>query len=153
MAQFLLLLLQLLLLYTRVSPTPTKVYNIATFGAKSGERTDSTRPLLKAWAAACGSAGAATIIVPEGRFLVGRADFTGPCKSKSINIQVNGVLSAPSDYTRLAKNGDWLSFEEVDGVTIHGGVIDGRGSNLWACKIKGRRNCPQGATVSIQCVT
>ncbi|XP_064983822.1 polygalacturonase-like [Musa acuminata AAA Group] len=117
-------------------------YNIADYGAKSDGRTDSTKSLLAAWEAACGSAGSATMYVPAGDFLVGQATFAGPCSSSKITVQIDGTLVSPSD---LGGAGDWLVFHHVEGVSVYGGTVDGRGSSLWACKAAGR-SCAAGAS-------
>ncbi|MCI33927.1 polygalacturonase-like, partial [Trifolium medium] len=36
-------------------------------------------------------------------------------------------------------------FEKVSGVSIQGGVLDGKGTSLWDCKNSGK-SCPIGAT-------
>ncbi|CAD5184562.1 polygalacturonase-like [Musa acuminata AAA Group] len=117
-------------------------YNIADYGAKSDGRTDSTKSLLAAWEAACGSAGSATMYVPAGDFLVGQATFAGPCSCSKITVQIDGTLVSPSD---LGGAGDWLVFHHVEGVSVYGGTVDGRGSSLWACKAAGR-SCAAGAS-------
>lgn len=120
------------------------VFNIADYGAKSDGRTDSAGALLSAWRAACGSTGEATVYVPAGSFLVQRAEFSGPCESSKIAFQIDGTLVAPSGYGGA---GEWLVFDHVEGVAIYGGILDGRGSSLWACKASSH-GCPAGASVS-----
>ena len=142
------LLLPVLLLFNKIVPSASKVYNIAELGAKSDLRTDSAKPLLTAWTAACNSGEPSTVVVPEGRFLVSHATFTGPCKSQKITVEINGELIAPTGYASTAKKGDWMTFNSVNGVSIRGGTINGRGMNLWSCKAKGH-HCPAGATVSL----
>ncbi|XP_042442292.1 polygalacturonase-like [Zingiber officinale] len=132
----------ILLLLALVLCSPADAaFNIADYGAKSDGRTDSSQALLSAWQAACGSTGAATVYVPSGSFLVRRAEFSGPCKSNKIKFQIDGTLVAPSGYGNA---GEWLLFDHVEGVTVYGGTIDGRGSSLWACKAAGH-GCPAGA--------
>ncbi|KAK2978324.1 hypothetical protein RJ640_000154, partial [Escallonia rubra] len=118
-------------------------YNVITFGAKPDGQTDSTRPFLQAWAAACGSAQAATISVPRGRYLLGNAVFRGPCKNR-INFQISGTLVAPADYRALGNTGYWILFIQVNGVTVVGGSLDAKGAGFWACRRSGS-NCPVGA--------
>jgi len=31
----------------------------------------------------------------------------------------------------------WIVFDHVDGLTVSGGTVDGRGEALWACKAAG----------------
>ncbi|KAJ9558788.1 hypothetical protein OSB04_013402 [Centaurea solstitialis] len=121
------------------------VYNVNSFGAKPDGRTDSTKPFMSAWSAACGSAKPATIWVPSGRYVVGGLRFSGPCQNGAITVRIDGTLVAP-DY-RVFGGGDyWLLFHGVDGVTIQGGTLDGQGAGLWACKSSNSKNCPDGAT-------
>ncbi|KAG1331266.1 putative Polygalacturonase [Cocos nucifera] len=122
-------------------------YNIADFGAKPDGRTDSAKPFLSAWAAACGSNSPATIIVPTGRFLLGEALFQGPCKNSNIRIFISGTIVAPSGY---GSNTAWIAFNYVQGLSIFGGTLDGQGQSFWACKLAGR-SCPKGATVGEFC--
>ncbi|CAO1948310.1 unnamed protein product [Urochloa humidicola] len=55
------------------------VYDVASFGAMPGGRTDSTAAFADAWSAACRSPSPATVHVPHGEFLLGHATFAGPC--------------------------------------------------------------------------
>ncbi|XP_057471122.1 polygalacturonase-like [Actinidia eriantha] len=120
-------------------------YNVATLGAKGDGKSDSTKPFLSAWASACGSAQPATIYLPPGRYLLGKAVFSGPCKNKAINIRIDGTLTAPSDFRVIGNEANWIVFVHVSGVSIHGGTLDAQGTGLWACKASGK-NCPVGAT-------
>ncbi|XP_008788256.2 polygalacturonase-like [Phoenix dactylifera] len=139
------LLLVLILLFVQLfSSVKAAVYDLTDFGAKSDGETDSSKSFLSAWDAACGSPEPATIHVPAGFFLVGQITFSGPCKSSKITLQIDGTLVAPS-YDSLGKVGEWMVFAQVEGVSVHGGTIDGRGSSLWSCKAAGG-SCPDGAT-------
>ncbi|TXG72982.1 hypothetical protein EZV62_001561 [Acer yangbiense] len=141
------LLLPLLFLFflTSFSSAIPVTYNVVTLGAKPDDKTDSTKAFLAAWARACGSATSATIYVPSGRFLLKNAVFQGPCKNSRVSIRIDGTLVAPSDYHVIGATDNWLFFQHVDGVSISGGVLDGQGTGLWACKNSGK-NCPSGAT-------
>lgn len=123
--------------------------NVVSLGAKADGKTDSSRAFLSAWDIACKSENPSTIIVPIGRYLVNLAlTFKGTsCKSKAISFVIRGTLVAPADFRVLGNGGAWFAFDDVAGVSIFGGVFDGQGAGLWACKRSGRR-CPQGATVS-----
>ncbi|KAF7846724.1 hypothetical protein BT93_L3856 [Corymbia citriodora subsp. variegata] len=123
-------------------------YDVVSLGAKPDGITDSTQAFVSAWLAACGSEMPATITVPPGRFLVGGATFSGPCKNNAIRWQIEGVITAPADYNVLGNVGTWLLFQQVDGMSISGGVLDGQGAALWACKASGK-NCPSGATTIV----
>lgn len=124
-------------------------YNVVTLGAKPDSMTDSSRALKVAWNSACGSTGRSTIFIPQGRFLIRSAlKFSGKgCKSGGITFMIKGTLVAPTDFRVLGKSKTWVAFEDVYGVTISGGVFDGEGAGLWACKRSGNGGCPQGITV------
>ena len=140
--------LALLLFCYVLSGAAEAAYNVAGFGAKPGGRTDSSGAFASAWSAACRSREPATVHVPNGHFLflLSRAAFTGPCSSR-VTLQVDGTLVAPSGYTSGGDN-SWIVFDHVDGLTVSGGTVDGRGEALWACKAAGHGGCPSGATVS-----
>ncbi|XP_062115189.1 polygalacturonase-like [Humulus lupulus] len=121
-------------------------YNVVSLGAKGDGKTDSTKAFLAAWSSACGSADHAIIYVPPGRFLLRNVDFNGKgCKNKDISFQIAGTLVAPSDYQAIGSSGNWIFFQDVNGVSFSGGVLDGQGTGLWDCKNSGR-SCPIGAT-------
>ncbi|PRQ46094.1 putative polygalacturonase [Rosa chinensis] len=120
-------------------------YSVTTLGAKPDGKTDSTKAFLSAWAKACASVKPAVIYVPAGRFLLRNALFSGPCKNSRITFRIAGTLVAPSDYQVIGNAGNWLLFLHVSGVTISGGILDGQGTGLWACKNSGK-SCPTGAT-------
>eukprot|EP00261_Vitis_vinifera_P032715 XP_019073958.1 PREDICTED: polygalacturonase [Vitis vinifera] len=106
-------------------------YNVVNLGAKGDGHTDSTKAFLNAWAAACGSASPATIYVPPGRYLLLNAVFRG-CKNHAITFRIDATLVAPSDYRVIGNAANWLAFQDVTGVSIIGGVLDGQGTGLWA---------------------
>ncbi|KAK1318348.1 hypothetical protein QJS10_CPB04g01989 [Acorus calamus] len=124
--------------------TPAKAaYNVLDFGAKADGQTDSAKAFLAAWSAACSSTSPATVHVPSGRFLLNRVAFQGPCKNNKINFRMFGTLVAPS-YTVIGTSNQWILFNQVDGLSINGGILDGQGTRLWACKLAGK-NCALGA--------
>ncbi|XP_028803186.1 polygalacturonase-like [Neltuma alba] len=120
-------------------------YNVLSFGAKPDGKTDCTKAFLSAWQKACDSAELATIYVPAGRFLLGKTAFSGECNNKAISITIDGTLVAPSHYHVTGNDDNWIVFDNVDGVSVRGGLLDGQGTALWACKNSGG-NCPSGAT-------
>ncbi|KAI9126708.1 hypothetical protein K1719_002304 [Acacia pycnantha] len=121
------------------------IYNVVSLGAKPDGKTDCTKAFLSAWQKACGSAKPATIYVPAGRFLLGKVVFGGgECSNKAITVTIDGTLVAPSNY-HGNDDSNWILFQNVDGVSVYGGLLDGQGTSLWACKNSGG-NCPSGAT-------
>ncbi|KAL6660514.1 hypothetical protein ACP70R_001549 [Stipagrostis hirtigluma subsp. patula] len=119
-------------------------YNVVSYGARPGGRTDAARAFLAAWAAACGDASrsAPVMRVPAGTFLVSQAYFKGPCRSAAgVVVAVDGTVVAPA----AVANTSWIMFHYADGLKVRGGTLDGRGQAHWACKTAGRR-CPPGTT-------
>ena len=139
------LLLQplLILIFIAVASANVTSYNVVNFGAKPDGKTDSAKAFLGAWQKACGSAQKAAVHVPAGRFLVGKIVFGGPCKNNAITFTIDGTLVAPS---AVGEGENWIVFDNVDGISVSGGLLDGQGSSLWACKNSGK-TCPTGATV------
>ena len=138
-----------LFLFTfRIAIASWETLNVVNFGAKPDGQTDSTNAFLTAWDRACSSTTPSTIYVPQGRFLLGNAVFKGQCKSNGITIRIDGALVAPSNYNDIGNAGHWLLFDDVNGVSIIGGVLDGQGTGLWACK-RSSRSCLTGAAVCL----
>ncbi|CAI0421459.1 unnamed protein product [Linum tenue] len=124
-----------------------KKYSVSSYGAKPDGKTDSTNAFLTAWNKACSSPSPSTVHVPAGRFYLKNVAFQGPCKTKSIMFRIDGTLVAPSDYSVIAKVGNWILFRHVNGVIVSGGTLDGQGASLWSCKAAGK-SCPTGASNS-----
>ncbi|CAI0421677.1 unnamed protein product [Linum tenue] len=122
-------------------------YSVSSYGAKPDDKTDSTNAFLTAWNKACSSPSPSTVYVPAGRFYLKNVAFQGPCKTKSIMFRIDGTLVAPSDYSVIAKVGNWILFRHVNGVIVSGGTLDGQGASLWSCKAAGK-SCPAGASNS-----
>ncbi|KAI3697160.1 hypothetical protein L6452_29965 [Arctium lappa] len=146
MSNHLVLALTTIIVFLKKPTTAAATYNVKSFGAKPDGRTDSTKPFMSAWSAACGSSKPATIFVPKGRYMVGGLRFRGPCKNRAITIRIDGTLVAPNNYGVLGDADYWLIFHGVDGVTVQGGTLDAQGAGLWACKSSNSKNCPDGAT-------
>ncbi|KAL3724262.1 hypothetical protein ACJRO7_029433 [Eucalyptus globulus] len=131
------------------SPSPANAasvqYNVVSLGAKADGKTDSSKAFQSAWASACGSTRAASVYVPQGRFLVKSASFNGPCKNSAITVRIDGTLVAPSNYNVNGNARRWIVFRHVTGVSMIGGTLDGQGTGLWACKLS-HKSCPIGAT-------
>ncbi|KAI4379895.1 hypothetical protein MLD38_006135 [Melastoma candidum] len=68
------------------------IYNVVDFGAK-GDKNDDSQAFTKAWDAACQDGGSPTFLVPGGKtFKLTPTVFPGPCKFKSVNVQIDGTL-------------------------------------------------------------
>ncbi|CAA0818432.1 Pectin lyase-like superfamily protein [Striga hermonthica] len=143
-------ILILTIIYCSLVPSLGANYNptldVWSFGAVPDGKSDCTEAFTSAWSSACAYVGPATIYVPPGRYLLKNTYFSGAsCENTDITIRIDGTLVAPSDYEELEKNGSWLQFEWVAGVSILGGTLDGQGTRLWECKNSGE-NCPKGVT-------
>ncbi|KAE8723951.1 Polygalacturonase [Hibiscus syriacus] len=130
--------------YGVADPLTYSTYNVLSYGAKPGN-LDSTKAMVAAWTLACGSIKPATIYVPPGRFSLRNVVFRGQCKNNAIVLRIDRTFVAPSDYNVLGNTGNWHLFKHVNGVSVYGGILDGQGTGLWACKRSGK-GCPSGAT-------
>ncbi|KAK7821551.1 polygalacturonase [Quercus suber] len=139
------LVLTLFSMYISIVLASPMAYNVVSLEAKADGKSDSTQAFVSAWTKACASVKPAIIYVPVGRFYLRQLVFSGPCNNNAIIMRIAGTLVAPADYRVLGNTGNWLLFEHVDGVTISGGILDGQGIGLWACKASGN-SCPSGAT-------
>ncbi|KAL6840324.1 hypothetical protein ACP4OV_030134 [Aristida adscensionis] len=133
-------------------PAVAMYFNVLRYGARPDGVSDSTAPFLRAWADACRSALPAAVYVPPGRYLVAHGTtFSGPCGSRAVAFAVaGGAVLAPAGYIAgggggASSGGRWITFESVEGLTVSGGTLDGRGRPLWACKRR-RGDCPSGAS-------
>ncbi|RZC86895.1 hypothetical protein C5167_030246 [Papaver somniferum] len=148
MAKIIILLSLKLVVFLTMFPlcANAATYNVLDFGAKPNNGTDSTKPFLQVWSLACRSVAPATMWIPRGTYLVNTIAFGGPCKSARVTVQIDGKIQAPPrNYWDIGNYGNWVLFQGIDGLTINGGILDARGSQLWDCKRSGA-NCPQGAT-------
>ncbi|KAI3930413.1 hypothetical protein MKW92_014121 [Papaver armeniacum] len=113
------------------------IYNILNFGANPDNGTDSTEAFLQAWSLACTNG-----YLVELTYLVNTIAFGGPCESAGVTIQIDGEIQA---HQEIGNHVNWVLFEDINGLTINGGILEARGSQFWDCKRSGA-NCPQGAT-------
>ncbi|KAK9735810.1 hypothetical protein RND81_04G229700 [Saponaria officinalis] len=126
---------------TAFSSPSSKNFDVVTqFGAKNDGKTDATKAFLNAWDAACASSTPSQINVPKGNYLLNSISFKGSSCKSSISFIIDGTLIANNDYNTQ----HWISFHEINGLNIKGGVLDAKGKKLWDCKATGR-SCPTGA--------
>ncbi|KAF0895289.1 hypothetical protein E2562_008601 [Oryza meyeriana var. granulata] len=72
--------------------------------------------------------------------MVSRVRFAGPCRSGAVTMNITGAtVVAPVPYAGVQL---WIVFDNVDGVSVAGGTLDGRGQAFWACRRAGRSDCP-----------
>ncbi|XP_071687778.1 polygalacturonase-like [Rutidosis leptorrhynchoides] len=117
-------------------------YNVVSFGARADGRTDSSQAFTRAWRAACASTTSTMVYIPRGTYMTKPVVFSGPCRSR-ILFQIDGTIVAPPNYQDTGNTGFWILFTKVSRLTIHGGILDARGSKFWACRRSGS-NCPAG---------
>nr|KAJ0227586.1 hypothetical protein LSAT_V11C100030800 [Lactuca sativa] len=113
-----------------IAATVPGLINIVNLGAIADGKTDSTLLFQSAWASACSSS------KPGER-----------CSNKAINFRIDGTLLAPTDYEKSSIDVR-IKFEKATKVSISGGTLDGRGTNLWACKASSS-SCPTSAAISL----
>lgn len=87
---------------------------------------------MKTWLAACHWRGTSTVLIPEGKFLVGQATFEGPCNSPNpIVFEARGTVLAQPDLSEYPSP-EWLMFEDVNQLILKGGgTFDGQGVFAW----------------------
>uniref|UniRef100_J3MV02 Exopolygalacturonase n=1 Tax=Oryza brachyantha TaxID=4533 RepID=J3MV02_ORYBR len=105
-----------------------KVYDVTNYGAKPSNE-DNKDAFLAAWSAACGSAaGNATLLIPNGTFVVGTVKFRGPCESGGAPaVVIDGVLQPPGG---VSNDDAWITFAGVNNLLVTGaGTLDGQGGD------------------------
>ncbi|EES13732.1 hypothetical protein BDA96_07G119300 [Sorghum bicolor] len=135
------LLLVVVAIVVSISADGGTVINVKNYGAHGNGANDDSKPLMAAWKAACGSAGAVTMVVTPGTYYIGPVQFHGPCKASSLTFQLQGsTLKAATDLSKFGN--DWIEFGWVNGLTVTGGTIDGQGAASWPFnKCPVRKDC------------
>lgn len=95
------------------------------------------KAITSAWQSACSSPTPSKLLIPAGQYAVGPMTFLGPCKAP-ITVQFDGNLKAPTDLNKLKSQDGWIVFQQVDAMTLSGGVFDGQGKVAWS-----QNNCAQ----------
>ncbi|URE25501.1 Glycosyl hydrolases family 28 [Musa troglodytarum] len=105
------------------------VYNVKDYRAVGDGQTNNTKAFVTAWSVACAVQGKATIVIPEGAYLLGPTIFKGPCNGIMV-MQVIGQLLASTHLE--AYNQYWLHFQYINGLVISGGGrFNGQGASAW----------------------
>lgn len=143
------LLLSVIFIYSLHHPctAATLSYNVMDFGAQPDGSSDSTDSFLAAWTSACQSLVPSTFYVPNGTFLLGDVSFQGPCKSNQTVFHNDGTLVAHPTFN-ITSPKDWIVFKQLEGVLVHGGMIDGQGEHFWKYKLKFGKETLKGGKVS-----
>lgn len=123
----------------------TSEIDVKAFGAIGDGITDDSSALKKAWDVACGSTG--QFKIPTGSFLVGPMKFSGPCKAKTVVVNVVGNVKA-QPRTAFPKNTDtWISFEYIENLVVNGpGSFNGQGDTNWWPFCDRTKNCEANPT-------
>ncbi|KAB1208664.1 hypothetical protein CJ030_MR6G006525 [Morella rubra] len=95
-------------------------FNVKNFGAKADGKSDDSRAFTSAWKEVCGSPNPSSLLIPKGKYMVGPTMFQGPCKAP-VRFQVQGNVLAPVDLNVFKSQSTWISFQNVDRLTVSGG--------------------------------
>ncbi|RVW54580.1 Exopolygalacturonase clone GBGE184 [Vitis vinifera] len=83
-----------------LADTGATVFDVTKYGAVADGKTDNVEAFMKTWLAACHWRGTSTVLIPEGKFLVGQATFEGPCNSPNpIVFEARGTVLAQPDLS------------------------------------------------------
>ncbi|XP_061369185.1 probable polygalacturonase At3g15720 [Gastrolobium bilobum] len=114
------------------------IFNVVTYGATGDGLTDDSHAFVKAWEDTCGAIeGTPTLLIPKGKtFMLQPVSFQGPCKSATVNVQLDGTIIAPKNVEawQWAENDKdtWVKFKGISGLVINGlGLVDGQGGAWW----------------------
>ncbi|CAN8229697.1 unnamed protein product [Cochlearia groenlandica] len=112
--------------------------SIKDFLSNSNEtNVDHSKAFQDAWRALChgGGRGRSLIIHANERYTIQPQLFLGPCTSKSLHIQIDGIVEAPTlvrDWG-VRKTECWLCFEKVTGLVLTGsGQLNAHGESWWS---------------------
>ncbi|KAG6724616.1 hypothetical protein I3842_03G266400, partial [Carya illinoinensis] len=107
-------------------------FNIKNFGAKA---------MSNAWKVACVSTNPSTVLIPNGKCIVGPLTFQGPCKAP-VSVQVQGNVLAPTYLNIFKSQNGWMVFQNIDRLMVSGtGTFDCQGSLAWS-----QNNCAKTGT-------
>lgn len=101
-------------------------------GAKCDGQTDDSEVIMKMWNLACLSDMPSGVVLSYGTYMAGPLTFEGPCKS-GMTLHLEGTLrAAPSSLDKLQSQENWVSFSNIDRLTVTGGgTLDGEGERAW----------------------
>ncbi|KAF5954583.1 hypothetical protein HYC85_007439 [Camellia sinensis] len=87
---------------------------------------------IQACNAACkSSTGPSNLVIPPGRFMVGKTIFKGPYSSNPVTVEIQETILANSNMSEFCGRA-CLLFQDVDGLTVlAGGIFDGQGQSTW----------------------
>ncbi|CAL5440008.1 unnamed protein product [Camellia sinensis] len=118
----------------QVSPFPQwclscfdAVVDVTKFSAKPDGESNSAMAFIQACNAACkSSTGPSNLVIPPGRFMVGKTIFKGPYSSNPVTVEIQETILANSNMSEFGGRA-CLLFQDVDGLTVlGGGIFDGQ---------------------------
>ncbi|URE02219.1 Glycosyl hydrolases family 28 [Musa troglodytarum] len=133
------------------------VYNVKEYGAAGDGQTDSTKAFEAAWCAACAVEGMATIVIPEGAYLLGPIIFKGPYKGKMVMQVVEHsmdkellrglTINAPrhinaNSYPCFVTNATISGISSVDSKLFHLQIFESRDITLDSIRISAPGDSP-----------
>lgn len=82
---------------------------------------------------ACQSEGYSSVLIPDGKYMLGPVLFAGPCKGP-MALVIKGALISHIDVGSYGNRlFHWITFYSIDRLVVGGGgSLDGRGPSAWA---------------------
>ncbi|KAE9605409.1 hypothetical protein Lal_00024976 [Lupinus albus] len=111
-----------------------KLFNVENYGAISDGKIDNNVAFMSAWNEACNWNGNASVVIPNGSYMLNPIIFKGPCKGWT-TFEIQGVLKAP--ITHSFSDISWINFRYIDQLNLTGtgtGILDGQGPWVWGHK-------------------
>nr|XP_018677593.1 PREDICTED: exopolygalacturonase-like [Musa acuminata subsp. malaccensis] len=133
------------------------VYNVKDYGAAGDGQTDNTKAFETAWSAACAVQGKATIVIPEGAYLLGPTIFKGPCKGIMVMQVVEDSMDKEllhglttnakrqiiaNPYPCFVTNATIKSISSIDSKFFHIHVFESRNIIFDSIKISAPQDSP-----------
>ncbi|KAK7401546.1 hypothetical protein VNO78_13110 [Psophocarpus tetragonolobus] len=116
------LLMLCLLAFSVEADNNIKLFNAKEYGAIANDNTDNT------WGDACQWNGSATVLIPEGTYILKSVGFKRPCNG-SKTFHIKGILQAPIDPSLLTDQ-TWIDFRYIDQLRVNGGgTLNGQGTS------------------------
>ncbi|KAE8125440.1 hypothetical protein FH972_020247 [Carpinus fangiana] len=108
------------------------VFDVTKYGAVADGKTDNSKVFQNVFDKACQSEGYSSVLIPDGKYMLGPVLFAGPCKGP-IELVINGALISDTDVGSYGnKLFHWITFYRIDRLAVvGGGSLDGRGPSAW----------------------
>lgn len=104
-------------------------------------QVDISQALLKTWAQACASKTRSEVYIPKGTFKLSQTNLKGPCNAPIV-FNLQGVLLAPPVNSNFKGSDSWISFSNINSLTITGGgTFNGQGKTAWGHTCKNSEYC------------